>query len=461
MMSGFLDQKQLRRWVAGTSLFCLGAATLPASGCVGSARDTVADASPGRASLSSDAPGKETENGPGRVSLSDRAAQPRVTVAAASDAYGPRTNQSRAYASARDAASSPAAANRSVALLAQRPVNQQVAHSSGQANSRAYTQPLQANVAAPRRTPRSATAPAASGGQAVVAQRKSQTTRRPATSIAQASASRASDARRPAAPVIRPAPVENIASTASRAVETTSFERQRADRLMQRARLMLQNNFRDEALRLALVAEQLEVSLQAQYQPGEERPSDFVARLRRPADVDDLLAVAEQREIESLLADARQSGARRQPRVDVVGVAAGWKASPSNAATTKSAATAAAAPPATADVAAASGTASDTQVALASASVPAVQSNPAAPAEVSQVAPPPPSAATAPVAEAPIGGLETVIEEESLESEDASGFSFNLTSASIGGLLAGIAGLLGLTYWRRQELQHYAKAAKQ
>jgi hypothetical protein len=56
----------------------------------------------------------------------------------------------------------------------------------------------------------------------------------------------------------------------------SNHERRRADRLMQRAYTMYESGYREEALRLASVAAELEYSQLAVYKRGEERPSDFV-----------------------------------------------------------------------------------------------------------------------------------------------------------------------------------------
>jgi hypothetical protein len=57
--------------------------------------------------------------------------------------------------------------------------------------------------------------------------------------------------------------------------------RLQADALMYRARLALKRNLREDAYRLALAAERIEMERQASYGPQEERPSDFVKRLDR------------------------------------------------------------------------------------------------------------------------------------------------------------------------------------
>jgi len=57
-------------------------------------------------------------------------------------------------------------------------------------------------------------------------------------------------------------------------------ERRRADQLMQRAYAMYRSGYPEEALRLASVAVELEKSQQAIYGRGEERPSDFITWLQ-------------------------------------------------------------------------------------------------------------------------------------------------------------------------------------
>lgn len=59
-----------------------------------------------------------------------------------------------------------------------------------------------------------------------------------------------------------------------------SPDRQRADRLLERARKLLESGYLDEALRLAQIAVNLERSQRAIYLDGEERPSDFVSEFQ-------------------------------------------------------------------------------------------------------------------------------------------------------------------------------------
>ena len=63
-------------------------------------------------------------------------------------------------------------------------------------------------------------------------------------------------------------------------VLASSHERRRADRLMARAHESYNNGYPEEALRLASVAVELEKSRQALYRRGEERPSDYITWLQ-------------------------------------------------------------------------------------------------------------------------------------------------------------------------------------
>lgn len=60
----------------------------------------------------------------------------------------------------------------------------------------------------------------------------------------------------------------------------SNHERRRADRLMERAHERYRNGYPEEALRLASVAFELEKSHSATYRRGEERPSDYITWLQ-------------------------------------------------------------------------------------------------------------------------------------------------------------------------------------
>ncbi len=60
----------------------------------------------------------------------------------------------------------------------------------------------------------------------------------------------------------------------------SNHERQRADVLMERAYAMYRSGYPDEALRLASVAAELEKTKQATYRKGEERPTDLISWLQ-------------------------------------------------------------------------------------------------------------------------------------------------------------------------------------
>jgi hypothetical protein len=76
------------------------------------------------------------------------------------------------------------------------------------------------------------------------------------------------------APQVNPEPQTEVAAA------TSNHERRRADKLMDRAHERYSNGYPEEALRLASVAYELEKSRQAVYRPGEERPSDFITWLQ-------------------------------------------------------------------------------------------------------------------------------------------------------------------------------------
>jgi len=59
-----------------------------------------------------------------------------------------------------------------------------------------------------------------------------------------------------------------------------SPDRTRADKLLTRAEQLLQRGFPDEALRLAQIAQRLELSQRAVYAADEMRPSDVIARIK-------------------------------------------------------------------------------------------------------------------------------------------------------------------------------------
>jgi hypothetical protein len=314
-----------------------------------------------------------------------------------------------------------------------------------------------------------------------------------------------------------PEPESEVALLAPQTVSTdsvmaSSHERRRADRLMAKAHESYNNGYPEEALRLASVAVELEKSRQAHYRRGEERPSDYITWLQsiivsrngnppvirpqmnpgqQPTNVSDVGA-----SITS--AGAETSGQRRNG--DVIRANGGSSVAPS------------------ADMAAeaANVTRSNTGVDLAASDSPrfATDERPAsrAGANVSQVevpVPPQPRSADAGLAngnapnldapavpepsppDATSDGLrkkssrtwapqvaardksaeisaaaEAVVDDSQVESDafaesEMPGFipvqTSQLTIASLVGLITGVAGMFGLSWWRRQEQRHYAE----
>ncbi len=91
-------------------------------------------------------------------------------------------------------------------------------------------------------------------------------------------ANRSQKSSEPTRPVINPAKTEWQSENGGE-VATSNYDRRRADRLMQNAQQMYKNGYPEEALRLASIAAELEKSHQAVYKRGEERPSEFIAML--------------------------------------------------------------------------------------------------------------------------------------------------------------------------------------
>jgi hypothetical protein len=259
----------------------------------------------------------------------------------------------------------------------------------------------------------------------------------------------------------------------------SSHERKRADRLMQRAYAMFESGYREEALRLASVAAELENSQLAVYKRGEERPSDFV---------EFLLAASSRSSNSTAMINATRSGsackrasktgdAKDGGSVLAVGVSglplAARDLKPATALTPRFApddnAGRAAAnagqevavakdpqnPNVSVVTAEASGAnADETATGDESQSVVAAER-----VEDSQSAPPLPGelASNAPEAAA----MPDAADVEPLADADGSAAatshsSSQLTIVSLVGLLIGVAGMLGLAWWRRQERQHYA-----
>jgi hypothetical protein len=280
--------------------------------------------------------------------------------------------------------------------------------------------------------------------------------------------------------VITPA-INEAVGNASTTDGPAGYERQRADRLMERAHLMLQHNFREEALRLAAVAEQLEKSKQAVYHPGEERPSELVARLQQPsasADVTDAASIADSLRTESIQKRAYRNrsipvepkaGAPRGGRIELTDIHAGWQsAAESNEpdSTAIEPAVAGKAAPLAGEnqvahletpagdagraISRAATAPAPSDLAVAEAPAPAVLSTDRKGTSETAIA-----AATADASNQGLADSEPIVDTDTAVAPVS---RWNATT--IGGLIAGLAGLLGLGFWRRQERKHYAAASR-
>jgi hypothetical protein len=279
--------------------------------------------------------------------------------------------------------------------------------------------------------------------------------------------------------VITPAINEAAGKTATADIPA-GYERQRADRLMERAHAMLDHNFREEALRLAAVAEQLEKSKQAVYHAGEERPSDLVAQLQQPAASNGTTGSASAAEIaradstrkrayrnHSVKEDPR-AVASRTGRIVLTDISAGWQAADSNGSDS-----------------------SGIEPAAAGKAAPQAGRNQLAHLETTgkaddrgasgvETAPPPTELASADASTPPPEVLSKDGKEASgtgaaasdaspddsanadpiLENETPAATVSRWNTTTIIGLIAGLGGLLGLAFWRRQERKHYSAATR-
>jgi hypothetical protein len=276
-----------RRWkhicIAGAGLACLGAGTIFISGC---STTTVSDTRPsakadqrvagtkgtatgkqataGKSKTSGKKPAQEiAKKGPtGKARVSDLDDESRVQMSA-------RISQNKAQADASQNNSVAGTSGTSTAAAANKPANTP-AQSAGQ--RQVARAPGSTNAAQPQRSP-------VTGAPAVAA--KTRTTAGAITQTSGDSQPRSGSASRSVTttsavrPVITPRKSEWQSENGGEAV-ASNHERRRADRLMQRAYTMYESGYREEALRLASVAAELEYSQLAVYRRGEERPSDFV-----------------------------------------------------------------------------------------------------------------------------------------------------------------------------------------
>jgi len=509
-MLGLMDRDQLRRWIAEAGLVCVGLSSLCAAGCIGASRDSLtasagsaqaedqqasADEVPGRASLSDSKPASKPRR-PASQQLTAQRARQRSTSRDGDPFLADAQNR---QAAARNAAAQEAVARQVAARRAAAQAYQAAQIQAAQAQQgppvmdRRTGGPVQV---ASQTTPAKQRNAANANDRATVSQ-VAATTRINQRPLAQAAARRPVEARRAKAPVITPAipDSDHLSATID-----TGYERQRADRLMARAHDMLDHNFREEALRLASVACELEKSKQALYRAGEERPSEFINRLQPNSLIPDTEAGTRvEHASESVKRPPSRKSRPAQPiainhkrsRAELTDIRAGWQTVPEGSDTTKEGAPSAGLPksenatPHFEGDSSANGVTSaansghaevallaaprspDSGVTTADATGPMLSpvqnegSNGSGPSLAAIEAPAVPEV-LASTHGLPGSGLDVpndILEAEPIADEhDASQSKWS--AMSVGGLAAGFIGLVGLVYWRRQEQKHYAAAGR-
>lgn len=507
-MLGLMDRDQLRRWIAEAGLVCVGLSSLCAVGCFGGSRDSLTAAA---GSGSVEEQQVATDDVPGRASLSDRKPAPKTRRPSSQQVAAQRARQRSAPRDAdpflADSQNRQAAARNAAA---QEAVARQVAarRAAAQAYQTAQIQAAQTQQSAPamdRRTggpvaqvasqttqPRQRTS-AMANDRATVSQ-VAATTRINQRPLAQAAAKRPVEARRAKAPVITPAIPDSDSLSAT---IDNGYERQRADRLMARAHDMLAHNFREEALRLASVACELEKSKQALYRAGEERPSEFINRLQPNSlipDTDGGTRVEHASESVKRPAARRSRPAKpiainhKRSRAELTDIRAGWQTAPegseSNADTSSGLPKSENVTPhfegdSSADGVTSSANGGHSEVALLAAPRSADSGVTTADVTGPMLSPVRDDGSSGPS----LTAIEAPAVPEALaSSHGAAGFNDSgldvpndivepvadehvasqskWSAMSIGGLAAGFIGLIGLVYWRRQEQKHYAAAGR-
>lgn len=441
-------------------MLCLGAGSLLVCGCTGSSRDGYAAAGSRPAAPLQAGAGSSA----GRAKLVDRRPDKARRTAGPQTAQGGQPARNRPPGSTSQTAvrrkiPRPGAAPAGPVSVAAQPVRtapsranqaaavQPAAHSEVAPAQRVAASSPEAAVKKPAAQPVVANAPATSPSDQV-ARRSAPRTQR----------SKAGKTTEEASP--------QVAQSAGAAVTP----RQRADRLMERARNMLSHNFRDEALRLASVAEQLEKAELAVYETNEDRPSRFVAQLQHKVGehVAPLAQAVEQTAAHEVAASRLihrstpvdpQAAVTRRGRVELTEILPGWQPAAGVEEVSSDAASAADSSPST-----------QSQLALAETTASAPAAPPAETSElISAPAPQPSAEATAASQETsspppPTADTDTASDStatvDAADEEPPPRSAIRWSGTATAGLAAGIAGLLGLAWWRRQERRHYAAAQR-
>lgn len=509
-MLGLMDRDQLRRWIAEAGLVCVGLSSLCAAGCFGGSRDSLTAAAGSANVEEQQAASDET---PGRASLSDRkpatAKRRPTSQQVAAQRARQRTSSRDGDPFLADSQNRQAAARNAAA---QEAVVRQVAarRAAAQAYQAAQIQAAQAQQGAPQMdrrtggpvtqvashtTPSKQRTAATANNRATVSQ-VGATTRINQRPLAQAAAKRPVETRRAKAPVITPAIPDSDSLSAT---IDTGYERQRADRLMARAHDMLDHNFREEAMRLASVAYELEKSKQALYRAGEERPSEFINRLQPNSLIPDTETGTR---VENASASVKRPPSRKsrpakpiainhkRSRAELTDIRAGWQTAPEGSDSKADASTGlpksenvtphfegdgsangvtSAANGGHSEVALlAAPRSADSAVTTADATGPMLSpvhddgSNGNGPSLAAIEAPAVPEVLAS--SHGPNGfndsGLDVPNDVVEPVADDHAASQSKWSAMSIGGLAAGFIGLIGLVYWRRQEQKHYAAAGR-
>ncbi|MFN0054892.1 MAG: hypothetical protein ACKV0T_22200 [Planctomycetales bacterium] len=470
---------QFRRWVSETSWICVGAGALFTVGCAATTRDgNLADATPAAKSAASQ---PAADNSPGRASLATRRTE--KSSASASQRTASRSGKRRTLASSGDpflenSADSKATPRRQPALQAK-------TRSSQPATGRPAIA-SRSTVAPPAKRTSSAAASSTPGYASLARPKPQQPAPAQEPTISQ---------------VVAQAPTQTTSSVSHSAASTTAVkqvqppidDRKRADLLIARARKMYKQQHPEEALRLAGVAEQLERSHRATYLPNERRPSEFMVQLRkailrdaqRKADLAQdkpatpaVAAVAEQpvrHKNRSTPVEPLPSGARRG-HVELTDIRAGWQPADEEDVLHRDRQLLLAAREATqpsvdrqvTTIGGAERAAETTEVALLdapgdrAAAIAAIDQS-SIPSHSAEAASQTPETTPAEAPPVPTSSNASPIDLEEMEGDveqDATGEAQpRWSTPSLLGLIAGVAGLLGMAFWRRQHGKHYAVAA--
>jgi hypothetical protein len=494
-MMGSTERRRKLGWMTGAGVVCLGAGGIFTSGCsttTVSSVDTPAKANQQIAASKKPASNKKSaaqvasKNAPGKARISDLDDESRVQMAA-------QIARNKAANSAASPAIAAAPRRGNAAEATGAPMVSPAVATNQQSAAPGVGVAAQQRPGAPAAPPRSRTANTVASN----ARTSSGTIKQTAGDgqSAPVIAKRPNVTTPPKRPIITPRKTEWQPENGGE-VAASNHERRRADLLMERAYTMYDSGFREEALRLASVAAELENSQQAVYKPGEERPSDFIAALvtsnpsggspqsvltqrkvaaRKAADA----AVARRATVNIRKRSAETKSADETRIADMTVQPQAPAIADESAATTprftdgKDNLVAAAntgkadvplpPTPRNADVAIVTAEGKHSLLEAASTSLDSRVVTADRVEEARAISPAPKTLASkstvATVAPATEDAeLEPISESDSPVAATAP--TSQLTIASLIGLLTGVAGMLGLGWWRRQERQHYSAPPK-